>query len=412
MQGVATQHAPAIALPLLHILTGVAAALLAGTALFVDGPALLRHPFGDFRALAVTHLLTLGWLALTAIGASYQLVPVVLEVPLRSTALAWASYPLLVAGTGAMVAGFWLARPALLLPGAWATATVLLVYVGHLAGTVLGSPRRLVYRRYFLGSLAYLAALAVLGGLLAASLRWGWPPVDLLPLHVVAALLGWATLLAMGVAYKLVPMFALSHGRGEGAAATVFALAAGGSGLLLATLALGRPGPLPTVAAALPAAAVALFLRDQWLFFRSRRRPWLDPGLRLSATAFVYLGLVAGAGWLATARGLPGGAETVVLLALTGWLGCLLAGQTYKIVPFLVWYGRYASRAGRARVPLLREMYEERLAGVAASVLPAAGLLLACGAALGSAVLERTGALAWLIGYGILAVNLVQVLRA
>ena len=89
-----------------------------------------------------------------------------------------------------------------------------------------------------------------------------------------------------------------------------------------------------------------------------------------------------------------------------------MAGQTYKIVPFLVWYRRYAARAGREKVPLLREMYDERLAALGMWGLAAAGLVLAAGAAAGTPWLQRLGAVCWLVGYGVLAWNLGQVLRA
>ena len=412
LNGIATRHAPDVKIPLAHMLTGVCAALLGGLLLFWRGPTLLRQPLGDFRTLALTHLFTLGWLAMTITGATYQLVPVVLEARLYSERLANAGYPALAAGVGLMVAGFWTARLALLVPGAFLAASALLVYAGHIAVTVLRSPAARVYRRFFLAATAYLALVCVLGGLMAASFRWGFLRADVLPAHVIAAVMGWVTLLAMGVAYKLTPMFALSYGHGEARAPTVFALAAGGTLLLLAAALFGWPRPVVAVAALAPAGAAALFLRDQWRFFHSRHKPRLDVGLRLVAVACFHFALTAALGWAALAGVLRLWAATLVVLAVLGWLGCLVAGQTYKIVPFLVWFHRYSTRAGRKRVPLLREMYGERLAGIGMWGLAAAGPLVAAGVASGVAALARAGALARLAGYGVLAYNLLQVLRA
>ena len=412
MPGIATQNAPDVRLPLTHILTGVAAALLGGLALLAWAPGLLAQPLGNFHALAVTHLFTLGWLAMTLTGASYQLVPVVLEVRLRSEPLARAGYPVLAAGVALLVAGFWSVHPLLLAAGAFAVAAALLVYAAHVTLTVLQSRAHRMYRLFFLGASAYLVVVCFLGATMAASLRWGGLHRDLLPAHVIAAALGWLTLLAMGVAYKLVPMFALSHGHGEGRGTSVFGLAAGGALLLLLGAAWGWAAGGMAAAGALVLCAVGLFIRDQWLFLRTRHKPRLDVGLKLSAVAFGYLGLVSILGWLALAGAVRLGHGALVILALLGWLGCLMAGQTYKIVPFLVWYHRYAGRAGREKVPLLREMYSERLAGMAMWPFASAGALIAAGAAAGVPGLERLGALCWLAGYGTLAVNLVQVLRA
>ena len=45
------------------------------------GPALAGHYYHP-RLLALTHAVTLGWITLAIMGASYQLVPVVFERPL------------------------------------------------------------------------------------------------------------------------------------------------------------------------------------------------------------------------------------------------------------------------------------------------------------------------------------------
>ncbi len=412
VNSIAAAHAPDVKIPLAHILTGAVAALFGGLLLLWQGPALLRHPLGDFRTLALTHLFTLGWLAMTITGATYQLVPVVLEVRLHSERLARAGYPVLAIGVALMVAGFWAARLTLLIPGALLAAVALLVYAGHMAVTALPSPAHRMHRLFFLGATAYLTLVCILGGLMVAEFRWGFLHVDLLPAHVIAAILGWATLLAMGAAYKLTPMFALSHGHGEGAGTAVFALGASGTLLLLVGAVLGWPASATALIGLPLLGAVVLFLRDQWLFFRSRYKPRLDVGLRLVVVACGYLGLTALLGWADLAGLLRLPPAALVILAVLGWCGCLVGGQTYKIVPFLVWFHRYASQAGREKVPLLREMYDERVAGVGMWGLAAAGLLLSAGTGAGIPWLLRLGALAWLGGYGALAYNLLQVLRA
>ena len=411
MNSLATTHAPDVRLPLLHFLTGAVSALLGGLALLVWAPQLLAQPVGAFPTLAVTHLFTLGWLAMTIMGATYQMVPVVLVVRLRSERLAKAGYPVFAAGVAGMVAGFWTARIAVLSVGAALAAAAMLSYAVHIAvSAARAHPRARVAQRFFLAATFYLVLLVVLGALLAAALRWNLVHLDLLPLHAVTALMGWATILAMGAAYRLTPMFALSHG--EGASAVVLPLFATGTLLILAGLLLAWPPAVMAAVGLLPLAAVALFVRDQAFFFRTRKRPVLDPGLRLTGIGVLYLAVTAVAAWLGLAGLWRPGHGVVVLLALLGWLGCLVAGQTYKIVPFLVWYRRYAGRAGREKVPLLREMYSERVARAGMWGLVAAAPLLAAGAAAGLAPLERLGALCWLIGYGTLNWNLWQVLRA
>src|SRR5262249_37692784 len=60
------------------------------------------HP----RVLALTHTVTLGWITLTIMGASYQLVPVLLERPVWSERLAWWQLGMATVGTAGLVGHF------------------------------------------------------------------------------------------------------------------------------------------------------------------------------------------------------------------------------------------------------------------------------------------------------------------
>jgi hypothetical protein len=49
------------------------------------------------------------------------------------------------------------------------------------------------------------------------------------------------------------------------------------------------------------------------------------------------------------------------LLALLGVVSFAILGMLYKIVPFLVWHGRYSREIGRRKVPSFAELYSPRL---------------------------------------------------
>src|SRR5499427_2109214 len=89
-------------------LTCAAAAFLAAAAAIVWlAPDLAGHYYHP-RVLALTHTVTLGWITLAIMGASYQLIPVVLERPIWSERLArWQLVILIIAVVG-MIAHFYL----------------------------------------------------------------------------------------------------------------------------------------------------------------------------------------------------------------------------------------------------------------------------------------------------------------
>ena len=70
-------------------------------------PELTGHYYHP-QVLALTHTITLGWITMAIMGATYQLVPVVLERPIWSERIArWQLVIVAVAVTG-MVAHFYL----------------------------------------------------------------------------------------------------------------------------------------------------------------------------------------------------------------------------------------------------------------------------------------------------------------
>src|SRR5579885_2563997 len=105
-----------LAVPLPFLLTGVCAAALFGLLLPWVAPEAVQAP--DFpHVLALVHLATLGWLTMTIMGASFQLVPVMTVAPLRATRLLPWHYPVYTGGVILLLSGFWWMRPWLLAAG-------------------------------------------------------------------------------------------------------------------------------------------------------------------------------------------------------------------------------------------------------------------------------------------------------
>ena len=72
---------PSVTLPLRYLVAATVAFALAALGV----PWLARELTGHYyhpRVLALTHTVTLGWITLTIMGASYQLVPIVLGRPI------------------------------------------------------------------------------------------------------------------------------------------------------------------------------------------------------------------------------------------------------------------------------------------------------------------------------------------
>ena len=92
-------------IPLAYLVCAAVAFVAASLSVAWLAPELAGHYYHP-RLLALTHTVTLGWITLAIMGASYQLIPIVLERPIWSERLArWQLAILAVAVTG-MVAHF------------------------------------------------------------------------------------------------------------------------------------------------------------------------------------------------------------------------------------------------------------------------------------------------------------------
>jgi len=405
-------RAPSVTLPLAYLAMAATAFVLAALALPGLGVALAGHYYHP-RLLALTHVVTLGWITLAIMGASYQLIPVVIERPLFSERLARWQLPGLAAGILGMVSHFWIGRWDGL---TWAAALVGAGVLTHVINVAL-SVRRLARWSFTargvalaLGGLVLTVAFGVTLAITHGSRVFPGGLLGAVHAHFHLALLGWIAPMIVAVAARVYPMFLLAPEPGGWGAS----IQLGGLGLgvpaVTAGLALGQPALVVPGAVAV---VVALGVHVRWVsgFARRRKRPTLDWGLRfvLTGTACLVLSGVLG---LALALGVgsgPRAALAYAVLALGGWVSLTIVGMMLKIVPFLAWYRVYAPRAGREPVPTLAQLSwpaAERLAyglltvgtlALAATVaagepaaIAVAGTIVCIGALVFAAALGRT----------------------
>lgn len=274
----------------------------------------------------------------------------------------------------------------------WIPAVLLVaavvVYLAVFARTMLSAPRLDWTARHLALSCGFLAAVVTLGLMLAWDRQRGvlfHDPRGALIAHVHLALVGWVSLTIVGVSYRLVAMFALSHvdSKTPGRLA-LFLGVAGLAGLALDGLFFGRR-LLPLWASVLAAAYAAYAFQMRRIFQGRNRR--IDPAL-----AYTLLALAGGAVWAALGVALAFGLlrdDTNALAAyayaaLVGWATPFILGQVHKITPFLVWLHLFGRRPWTAQAPppKMTELASEKLVWAEfAAMIPAiaaglAGFLL------------------------------------
>ena len=331
--------------------------------------------------LVVVHLLTIGWLGLLFSGALLQFVPVLVAAPARLPAVAGPALALVACGLASLLAGFLGlggrigADPLILAVGA-----VLLILgfgglIASFATTILSVTTVDLSGRLVLTGLSAFALTIALGAAMAFSFAGlSMPLLDNLvaegkPFHAALGGFGWMTVVAVGVSYRLFSMFMLAPEGVRASSRWVLGLALAALTALVAAAAMtaavisGVP-VLLAMALLTAAAAIGIYLFDIAAIYRARRRKQLELNSIAGIAAAGFLPVALSMLAFSMLSGDPSfySAVAYYLLGL-GWLSGLGLAQLYKIVPFLTWMENYGPVMGRAPVPRVQDLVDERHGG-------------------------------------------------
>lgn len=349
--------------------------LFVALALMVAGFGYPTSHLASPDTLILVHVVCIGWLSLAMCGALFQFVPVLVARPLFSERWALPALGFLTAGLAALLAGF-LGLSGRLPACLWLlpAGAVLLVAGFGLVVIDLGLTawlRPVGPARFVLAGLVSLCATVAFGAVFTfAHAGWAGPAGQSIltsgvPLHAIAGLGGWLTLTAMGVSYRLLPMFMLSPDVDERKSnmtlvAGVLAVAAALVGGAVAIWLVSGLGAVLPVVGVLGLMTIVLYGRDVIAIFSGRKRRQLELNTRMAVLSFASL---AGAALLGLILVLTGAFTAhlgaFAFLAIFGWLSGLVLAKLYKIVAFLTWLETYGPVMGRTPTPRVQDLVSE-----------------------------------------------------
>lgn len=204
------EQAPPIAVPfsffLIAPLFGMAASLL----LLWYGQGMFASRWTP-QTLALTHLITLGFLSLVMCGALLQMLPVLAGIAVPRVVLVGSfSHALISVGTLGLASGFLLGSQFWF---KFAVTSLGLGFFLYITAVVMALWRVRMANATVVGMrMALLALLVTLVlGIILASGRAGWVvlgfPLLFTDVHLAWGILGWVALLLIGVSFQVVPMF-------------------------------------------------------------------------------------------------------------------------------------------------------------------------------------------------------------
>ena len=390
--------APSVVIP--FYLYAALAFLATTIMLLLSTPAFTQHHFHP-HTLAITHTAALGWGTMVILGASHQLVPVLIEGKLYSHTLAYTTFVLAAIGIPLLVYAFYTFN--LGWPAQWGGLLVngaIVLYLLNLTLSIQHSKGENVHALFIFTAAAWLLVTTGAGLLLVYNFTDPFLPADslhYLSLHAHLGMGGWFLLLVLGVGARLIPLFLISKYSNPKILWSIFWLVNGALGLFAAMQLKNVSTSFYLIPAGAVLAAVVLFLAYCRHAYRQRIRKGVDAPMQLSFLSvgmlllplFLLL-LLLGLFFMHKDNG-----QLVLAYGFAvffGWLTALILGMTFKTLPFIAWNKTYHHLAGKQKTPNPKDLFSNAAFKAMGWAYITGFLLFSAGILLTTNLLLQTGA--------------------
>lgn len=338
--------------------------------LLLSATSITEHYFHP-HALAITHIMALGWGTMIILGAGHQLVPVLIEGKLYSNKLAYTSFVLAAIGIPLLAYGFYLFNMGW--PAKWGGRLIFLAiiaYLINLAVSITKSRHRNVHAVFVLTATIWLLATATVGLMLVYNFNYHFMPassVEFLPLHAHVGIIGWFLLLIIGVGSRLIPMFLISKYNNPRRLWSIYVLINGGLLAFVFIFLYTSSRSLLLFPLSFVAIAIVLFGNYCYKSYQQRIRKKVDEQMKVSLLSVLMMLLPVIFVIVIVALLIISSAENIQLviaygfIIFFGWITAIILGMTFKTLPFIVWNKVYHQLAGRVGSPNPKDLFNNRI---------------------------------------------------
>jgi hypothetical protein len=343
--------------------------LAASVLVVFSSSAFLQHYFHP-RTLAITHLMALGWGTMMILGASHQLVPVLIEGKLYSNMLAHLSFGFSAIGIPLLVYSFcefdfgWPAQS-----GAILINLSVLFYLINMGISMSKSKVESVHAIFVFTATLWLFITTLVGLFLIYNFTYNILSQDslsYLPLHAHLGIIGWFLLLVIGVGSRLIPLFLISKYNNTKLLWWIYSLiniALISFIIIFLYIKIDWTYLIPLIPLA---ASLVMFGYYCYQSYRERIRKKVDEQVRLSllsvlmmALPLVFLLIIIL--FLIFSKSNYHLIITYGFAIFFGWITAIIFGMTFKTLPFIVWNKVYHHKAGLGKTPNPKELFSSKI---------------------------------------------------
>jgi len=315
--------------------------------MFYKGELLLLSRW-SFETLALTHLLTLGFMSMVMVGALLQLLPVLAGVQIPKSL--WTStflHGLLTLGTISLSSGFMIMNTDLLNISFILLILTFLLFFSVIGYCLIKSVKTAITTAMRFAIISLFFSVIVGLSLLTLFTHQNALPMPhiLTNLHLTWGLIGWASLLVIGVAYQIVPMFQITPAYPivitRWLVLSVFSILSLWTITYIIVNFFDFNKIVAKIFAGLMALGLGLFATTTLYLQKKRLRKLPDVSLNywrvgmIALLATIFIWIIAQI-WNELAR------QTfypllIGILFIGGFILPIIQGTLYKIVPFIIW---------------------------------------------------------------------------
>ncbi|WP_066313026.1 hypothetical protein [Bacillus sp. FJAT-29814] len=369
-----------IKLPFSFIIFSLIALVLSQIVLLVNGQMMADGSFRIPPVWSAAHLLILGWALMVAMGAMYQLVPVAFLTKIWNETFGFIQFFVTAAGIIVFSAMLYWSPQHAMIPGI-ITLVGILMFLFQMLMTLKTQGRPNILTAFVGTALVCLFLTIFLGITLIYSMKTGIGSEHyqaFFKSHLLMGLTGWFTLLIFGFSYKMVPMFSLSHGFPMIHARYVYTLYVSGLFLTLISFFTGQ-SILLKLGLFLLFAGFSIFSWHINIIIKKRLKKKLDKPFSFALAAIGFGTLIHLAAFiLVWTNSFSTAIGPLVYAYILLWIVLSIAGYLYKIVPFLWWTFKYSKEIGRAQVPSLKDMMNDKVIVPNLSLFIASVIIVFC----------------------------------
>lgn len=365
--GLAKNTSYKVVLPF-YLYAGIA--LLAATVLLIfSTPAFLQHYFHP-RTLAITHVMALGWGTMMILGASHQLVPVLIEEKLYSNALAYLSFFFAAVGIPLLAAGFYYFDFGLATQiGAIFINSAIIFFLINMAISMAKSQKENVHAVFVFTATLWLIITTIVGLFLVYNFTYNILPknsLSYLPLHAHLGIIGWFLLMVTGVGSRLIPLFLISKYTNNKLLWWIYSLINFALVSFIIFFLYFNINALYFIPLATIATALILFGYYCSKSFQERIRKKVDYQVKVSLLSVFMMALPLICLLIVISLLLFSVSNIHLILTygfciFFGWITAIIFGMTFKTLPFIIWNKVYHSKAGLGKTPNPKELFSDKI---------------------------------------------------